>query len=225
VCALPLGSFAGAAANALLVFAIAARRGRGRVFTGTLLLVGVALSSLAIAFTMFTLSAALSSYDVGRQIMFWLLGGLEGRTWDHLLLGAPAVFLGGAAILAQARELDALLLGELAAVSVGVDVPRVRVRVVVAVALVVGACVAVTGPIGFVGLIVPHVLRLVAGAGHRTLVPLTFVGGGVFVVGADIVARTMLAPSEIPVGIVTAALGTPFFLALLVRREGATVTS
>jgi iron complex transport system permease protein len=225
VWALPLGSFAGAAANALLVFAIAARRGRGRVFTGTLLLVGVALSSLAIAFTMFTLSAALSSYDVGRQIMFWLLGGLEGRTWDHLLLGAPAVFLGGAAILAQARELDALLLGELAAVSVGVDVPRVRVRVVVAVALVVGACVAVTGPIGFVGLIVPHVLRLVAGAGHRTLVPLTFVGGGVFVVGADIVARTMLAPSEIPVGIVTAALGTPFFLALLVRREGATVTS
>jgi iron complex transport system permease protein len=225
VWALPLGSFSGAVANALLVFAIAARRGRGRVFTGTLLLVGVALSSLAIAFTMFILSASLSSYDVGRQVMFWLLGGLEGRTWDHVLLGAPVILVAGAAIFAQARELDALLLGEVAAVSVGVDVPRVRVRVVVTVALVVGACVAVTGPIGFVGLVVPHVLRLVAGAGHRALVPLSFVGGGVFVVGADIVARTLLAPSEIPVGIVTAALGTPFFLALLVRRPGATVTS
>ena len=225
VWALPAGAFGGAATNALLVFVIAARRGRGRVFTGTLLLVGVALSALAISFTTFILSASLSSYDVGRQIVYWLLGGLEGRTWDHLLLGAPAIFVGGAAILAQARELDALLLGELAAASVGVDVPRVRVRVVVATALVVGAAVAVAEPIGFVGLIVPHVLRLVVGAGHRLLVPLSFVGGGVFVVAADIVARTLLAPAEIPVGIVTAALGTPFFLALLVRRGGPTVAA
>jgi iron complex transport system permease protein len=225
VWALPAGAFAGAAANALLVFAIAARRGRGRVFTGTLLLVGVALTALAIAFTTFILSAALSSYDVGRQIVYWLLGGLEGRTWDHLLLGAPAILVGGAALFAQARELDALLLGELAAASVGVEVPRVRVRVVVASALVVGAAVAVAGPIGFVGLIVPHVLRLLVGARHRVLVPLSFVGGGVFVVAADIVARTLLAPAEIPVGIVTAALGTPFFLALLIRRDGPTVAA
>jgi iron complex transport system permease protein len=225
VWALPAGAFLGAAANALLVFSIAARRGRGRVFTGTLLLVGVALGALAIAFTTFILSASLSSYDVGRQIVYWLLGGLEGRTWDHLLLGAPAVLVGSAAVLADARQLDALLLGEVAAQSVGVDVARVRVRVVVAVSVVVGAAVAVAGPIGFVGLIVPHVLRLVAGARHRALVPLSFVGGGLFVVVADILARTLLAPAEIPVGIVTAALGAPFFLALLVRREGATVSS
>jgi iron complex transport system permease protein len=225
VWALPAGSFVGAAVNALLVFAIAARRGRGRVFTGTLLLVGVALGALAISFTTFILAAALSSYDVGRQVVYWLLGGLEGRTWDHLLLGAPAILVGSAVVLAQARELDALLLGELAAQSVGVDVPRVRVRVVVAVSLVVGAAVAVAGPIGFVGLLVPHVLRLLVGAGHRALLPLSFVGGGVFVVFADVVARTLLAPAEIPVGIVTAAIGAPFFLALLVRRDGATVTS
>jgi len=227
VWALPAGSFAGAAVNALLVFAIAARRGRGRVFTGTLLLVGVALGALAIAFTTFVLSLALSSYDVGRQIVYWLLGGLEGRTWDHVALGTPAVLLGGAVVLGGARELDALLLGELGAESVGVDVPRVRVRLVLAVSLVVGAVVAVAGPIGFVGLIVPHVLRLVVGAGHRALLPLAFVGGGVFVVLADVVARTLLSPAEIPVGIVTAALGAPFFLALLVGRrgEGAAVTS
>jgi iron complex transport system permease protein len=225
VWALPAGAFLGAAGNALLVFAIAARRGRGRVFTGTLLLVGVALGALSVAFTTFILSASLSSYDVGRQIVYWLLGGLEGRTWDHLLLGAPVVLVGGAVVLAQSRELDALLLGEIAAQSVGVDVARVRVRVVVAVSLVVGAAVAVAGPIGFVGLVVPHLLRLVVGASHRALVPLSFVGGGLFVVAADILARTLLAPSEIPVGIVTAALGAPFFLALLVRRDGATVTS
>ncbi|HVU52622.1 MAG TPA: iron ABC transporter permease [Polyangia bacterium] len=225
VWALPAGSFAGAAVNALLVFALAARRGRGRVFTGTLLLIGVALSALAVSFTTFVLSVSLDSYDVGRQIVYWLLGGLEGRTWDHLLLGGPAVLVGAAVVLAQARELDALLLGELAAVSVGIDVARVRVRVVLGVSLVVGAAVAVAGPIGFVGLVVPHVLRLVVGARHRVLVPLSFVGGGVFVVAADIFARTLLAPAEIPVGIVTAALGTPVFLALLVRREAAAVTA
>jgi iron complex transport system permease protein len=225
VWALPAGSFLGAAVNALLVFAIAARRGRGRLFTGTLLLVGVALGSLAISFTMFILSVSLSSYDVGRQIMYWLLGGLEGRTWDHLLLGAPAVLLGGAVILAQARELDALLLGELTAQSVGVDVPRVRVRLVLAVSVVIGAAVAVAGPIGFVGLIVPHLMRLVAGATHRALIPLAFLGGGIFIVAADIVARTLLAPAEIPVGIVTAALGAPFFLALLVRRADTAVST
>jgi iron complex transport system permease protein len=225
VWALPVGSFVGAAVNAVLVFAIAARRGRGRVFTGTLLLVGVALASLSISFTTFVLSLSLSSYDVGRQIMYWLMGGLEGRTWDHVRLGGPAILLGAALLAAHARELDALLLGELAAQSVGVDVPRVRLRVVLSVSLVVGAAIAVAGPIGFVGLLVPHLLRLVVGAGHRALLPLSFVAGGVFVVGADIVARTLLSPAEIPVGIVTAAMGAPFFLALLVRRDAGAVAT
>jgi iron complex transport system permease protein len=219
VWALPVGAFVGAAVNAVLVFALAARRGRGHIFTGTLLLVGVALGVLAVSFTTFILSVSLSSYDVGRQIVYWLLGGLEGRTWDHLLLGGPAIALGALFLVGQARELDAFLLGDVAAQSVGVDVPRVRVRVVVGVSLVVGAAVAVAGPLGFVGLLVPHLLRLVVGSGHRALLPLSFLGGGTFVVGADIIARTLLSPAEIPVGIVTAALGAPFFLALLVRRE------
>jgi iron complex transport system permease protein len=149
--------------------------------------------------------------------MYWLLGGLEGRTWDHLLLGTPAVLLGTAVIAAHARDLDALLLGEVSAQSIGVDVPRVRLRLVLATALVVGAAVAVAGPIAFVGLLVPHVLRLAVGASHAALVPLSFFGGGVFLVIADVVART-LSP-DTPVGVVTAAVGAPLFLVLLVRRR------
>jgi iron complex transport system permease protein len=222
---LPVCSFLGAAGDALLVFAIAARRGRGRLFSGTLLLVGVAVGALNVSLTTFILSVALSSYDAGRQVVYWLLGGLEARTWDHLLLGAAPILGGVAIIVASARELDALLLGELGAASVGVDVPRVRLRLVLASALVVGAAVAIAGPIGFVGLLVPHVVRLAVGPSHRTLLPLSFVGGGVFLVIADVVARTLLGPTEIPVGVVTAAVGAPVFLALLVRKQSGVAAS
>lgn len=216
---LPVAAFAGGAADALLVFGIAARRGRGRLFSGTLLLVGVAVSALNVSLTIFVLSAALARYDAGRQIVYWLLGALEARTWDHVWLGAPAVLAGVAIIAAHARELDALLLGELGAASVGVDVARVRLRVVLASALVVAAAVAVAGPIGFVGLLVPHVIRLAVGPGHRALLPLAFLGGGLFLLLADLIARSV-APREISVGVVTAAIGAPAFLILLLRRRG-----
>ena len=214
---LPACAFAGAALDAVLVFFVASRQGRGQVFTATLLLVGVALMALNVSLTTFVLAISLASYNVGREVMYWLLGGLEGRTWDHLLLGAPAVLVGTAVIAAHARDLDALLLGEVSAQSVGVDVPRVRLWLVLATALIVGAAVAVAGPIAFVGLLVPHVLRLAIGAPHRALVPLSFFGGGVFLVIADVVART--ASADLPVGVVTAAVGAPMFLALLVRRR------
>jgi iron complex transport system permease protein len=219
VVALPVCAFLGAALDAILVFMIAARRGRGRLFTGTLLLVGVAVAALNVSLTTFTLSLALASYDVGRQVQFWLLGGLEGRSWDHLLLGGPAVLAGVGVIAAHARDLDALMLGEVAAQSVGVDVARVRLRLVLAASLVVGAAVAVAGPIGFVGLLVPHIVRLAVGPRHAALVPLAFLGGGVFLVMADVVARSLIAPAQIPVGVVTAVVGAPVFLILLVRRR------
>jgi iron complex transport system permease protein len=215
---LPAGAFAGAALTAVSVLVIAAQRGRGRIFTITMLLVGVAVGALDISFTTFILSVSLSSYEVGRQVIHWTLGGLDGRTWDHLFLAGPAILLGGLAIAAHARELDALLLGEVTAQSIGVDVPRVRLILVLATSLMVGAAVAAAGPIGFVGLLVPHILRLVVGASHRALLPASFLLGGVFVVLADLVARTLLVPMEIPVGVVTAAVGAPFFLLLLVRR-------
>ncbi len=214
---LPACAFVGAAVDAVLVYAIAARLGRGRVFTATLLLVGIAVMSLNVSLTTFVLSISLASYNVGREVMYWLLGGLEGRTWDHLLLGTPAILAGTAVIAAHARDLDALLLGEVSAQSVGVDVPRIRLRLMLAAALVVGAAVAVAGPIAFVGLLVPHVLRLAIGARHAPLVPLSFFGGGVFLVIADVVARKL--SSETPVGVVTAAVGAPLFLALLVYRR------
>jgi ABC-type Fe3+-siderophore transport system permease subunit len=220
VWALPLCAFAGAAADALLVLAIAARRARGQLFSGTLLLVGVAVGALNVAWTAFVLTATLASYESGRQIQYWLLGGLEARTWDHVLLGGPALMAGVALLAVHARELDALLLGEVGAASVGVDVPGVRRRVVLASALVVGASVAIAGPIGFVGLLVPHVLRLGVGPAHRALLILAFFAGGAFVVIADVIARTLFSPSEVPVGVVTAAVGAPVFLWLLVRRTG-----
>jgi iron complex transport system permease protein len=216
---LPVCAFAGAAVDAILVFTIASRRGRGRLFTGTLLLVGVAIMALNTSLTTFVLSVSMSSYDVGRQVIYWLLGGLEGRTWDHLALGAPPILIGAAFVVAHARELDALMLGELGAQSVGIDVPRVRVRLVLATAVVVGAAIAVAGPIGFVGLLVPHVIRLAVGPTHRALLPLSFLGGGIFLVIADVVARTLLVGTEIPVGVVTATVGAPVFLVLLVRRR------
>ena len=219
VFALPISAFLGAATDALLVFAIAARRGRGRLFTGTLLLVGVAVAALQVSLITFLLSLALSTYDVGRQVQYWLLGGLEGRTWDHLLLGGPAILLGVAVTAAHARDLDALLLGETAAQSVGVDLPRVRLRIILATSLTIGSAVAVAGPIGFVGLLVPHIFRLAVGPRHASLLPLSFFGGGLFLVVADIVARTLIAPAQIPVGVVTAVVGAPVFLALLVRKR------
>jgi len=215
---LPAGAFAGAALTAFVVLGIAAQRGRGRVFTTTMLLVGVAVGALNVSFTTFILSVSLSSYDVGRQVIHWILGGLDGRTWDHLLMAAPAILVGGVVILVHARELDALLLGEVTAQSIGVDVPRVRLMLVLATSLMIGAAVAAAGPIGFVGLLVPHILRLAFGSAHRTLLPASFLGGGLFVVLADVAARTLLTPMEIPVGVVTASVGAPLFLALLVRR-------
>ncbi len=216
---LPAGAFGGAALTAFVVLGLASRSGRGGIFTTTMLLVGVAVGALSISFTTFLLSISLSSYDVGRQVIHWILGGLDGRTWDHVLLAAPPILVGGAAILLHARELDALLLGEVTAQSIGVDVPRVRMVLVLSTSLLIGAAVAAAGPIGFVGLLVPHILRLVVGPTHQVLLPAAFFGGGIFVVLADLAARTLLTPMEIPVGVVTAAVGAPFFLALLVRRR------
>ena len=219
VVALPACAFLGAAGNALLVFAIAARSGRGRLFTGTLLLVGIAVAALNISLTTFVLSLSLENYEVGRQIQHWLLGGLEGRTWDHLLLGLPPILVGGVVILAYVRDLDALMLGETAAHSVGVDVARTRFRLVLATSLVVGAAVAIAGPIGFVGLLVPHIIRVGVGPRHAALLPLSFLCGGIFLVLADLVARSALATEQLPVGVVTAVVGAPAFLALLVRKR------
>lgn len=217
VWAVPACAFAGAAFTAFLVYRIASHRGELPV--ATLLLAGIAVGAVMQALTSFVLFLSLAEYEVGRQIVFWTLGGLDARTWDHVALAAPAIALASAVLLLHASDLDALLLGESHAVAVGVDVARVRVRLIAACALLVAAAVAVSGVIGFVGLVVPHLLRLVAGPRHGALLLLSMLGGAALVVGADLVARTAIAPRELRLGLITAALGGPFFLVLLTRRR------
>lgn len=220
VWALPLLACLGAGLTAFAVHAMASRRGQTPI--GTLLLAGVAMSSLMTALTSFVLSLALANYQIGSQIVLWILGGLDGRTWDHVKLVAPATCIGAVMILAYARDLDVLLLGELHATSVGVDVLRVRRVLILTTSLVTGVGVAVSGAIGFVGLMIPHLLRLLIGPHHRYLLPLSMLVGAAFLVMADCLARTLIAPEEIRLGVITASIGAPFFLFLLLqhRREG-----
>ncbi len=220
VWALPAGAFAGALLTGFVVYRIASHRGELPV--ATLLLAGIAVGAVMQALTSFVLFLALAEYEVGRQIVFWTLGGLDGRTWSHAALAAPVVLLSAALLFVYAPDLDALLLGESHAAAVGVDVAKIRSRLLVACALLVGSAVAVAGVIGFVGLIVPHLLRLLVGPRHGALLPLAMLGGAVLVVGADVLARTLIAPKELRLGLITAALGGPFFLVLLLhRRRGA----
>jgi iron complex transport system permease protein len=215
--ALPIAACAGALAVTAALVVLAGRGGRFQI--GPLLLSGVALANLAAAATTLFVSMALADYEVGRQIMLWLMGGLEGRTWAHVAMGAAPILAGVAVILANARNLDALLLGDVAAEAVGVSASRVRFRLVVAAAVLTGISVAIGGAIAFVGLIAPHVVRRLVGASHLRLLPACFLGGGIFLVLADLVARTVRAPQEVRLGVVTAAIGAPFFLWLLAKRR------
>jgi iron complex transport system permease protein len=181
-------------------------RVRGRTSVVGLLLAGIAMSALA--------GAAIRQL---RDLSLWLLGGLGGASRDVALVLLPCVLAAGLLLWRRARELDALLLGEAEAYHLGVDVERLRRRVVAEVALAVGVCVAFTGMIGFVGLLVPHLLRGLVGPRHRVLLPAAALGGAALLLVADAVARTVLAPAELPVGILTAMLGAPVFLAMLAR--------
>ena len=215
--ALPITACAGALAVTAALIALAGRGGGFRV--GPLLLAGIALANLAAAGTTLLISMALANYDVGRQVILWLMGGFEGRTWSHVAMGTAPILAGVAVVLANARSLDALLLGDVAAEAVGVAAARVRLRLVLATAVLTGISVAIGGAIAFVGLIAPHVVRRLVGPAHARLLPACFLGGGIFLVLADLVARTIVSPEEIRLGVVTATVGGPFFLWLLARRR------
>ncbi|MBW2273987.1 MAG: iron ABC transporter permease [Deltaproteobacteria bacterium] len=218
VWSIPLFAFIGAGVTTFTVYAIATHR--GQTPTGSLLLAGVAMSALNVAMSSFLLASAMSSWEAGRMILFWTMGGLEARTWDHVLLVAPIVLLGAALILSYARDLDALLLGEVHAASVGVDVPQVRKLLICATALITGAAVAVSGGIGFVGLVVPHILRIGFGPQHRWLLPASMCAGAAFLVAGDLAVRVLFEGKLIPLGVATASIGAPFFLYLLIRHRG-----
>jgi iron complex transport system permease protein len=209
----PVLAFAGGLAATWVVHALA--RVRGQTSVVGLLLAGIAVSALA--GSAIGLLGYLADDRQLRDLSLWLLGGLGGLTRDVVLVLVPLVTLAGVLLWRRARDLDALLLGEAEAFHLGVDVERLRRRVIAEVALAVGVCVAFTGIIGFVGLVVPHLLRGLVGPRHRVLVPAAALGGAALMLFADAAARTILAPAELPVGILTSLLGAPVFLALLSR--------
>jgi iron complex transport system permease protein len=210
-------AFGGSVVAITLVYATAAAGGRFSL--AALLLAGLAVSSFLGAVTSTIIYLSARDADVLREIFFWLLGGLNSRSWAHVRLAAPPIVIGSLVLLAFARDLNLLLLGEEQAQSLGVPVAWARRILLITTALVTGVAVAVSGTIGFVGLIVPHVLRLVVGPDHRVLLPASALGGAIFLILADTVARVALAPTEMRLGIITAFLGAPFFLFLLVRAQ------
>jgi len=210
---LPAAAFAGGVIATLVVYRLATREGRTSV--ATMLLAGIAINALAGAGT--GLMIFIADDDQLRDLTFWTLGSLGGATWERLAVVGPCLLGGMLVAPLLARPLNALLLGEGEALHLGINTERVKKLVIVLAALVVGAAVAVSGIIGFIGLVVPHLLRLAVGPDHRVLVPGSALLGGALLLGADLLARIIVAPAELPIGIVTALLGAPFFLWLLLR--------
>ncbi len=212
--ALPLLAMAGAVAATLVLLAVAARDGS----TLTLILSGIALSSLSVALTSLAMNLAPNPYAI-TEMLLWLMGSLKDRTPTDALTALPFILAGGALLLTAGRGLDALALGEDTARSLGVDLTRLRLRVIGGVAAAVGASVAVSGSIGFVGLVVPHLLRpLVGHEPGRLLLP-SALGGAALVTVADLVTRLLPTTQEVMLGVVTALVGAPFFLVLILRAR------
>jgi iron complex transport system permease protein len=211
---MPLGAFVGAAAAMGLTLLVTQLLG-GATPTRAIL-AGISISALAAAATSFLIfwSATGDSY---REILSWLMGSLSGVVWSEALLVLAALLLAGLPVLLSGRSLDAFAFGDTAAAALGVDVARLRWLLLGGTALLTGVLVSIGGAIGFVGLIVPHVARLVTGSRHRVLLPVAMLLGASFMVWTDTAARSLFEPRELPVGIITALLGAPIFLLVLLR--------
>jgi iron complex transport system permease protein len=212
---LPAAAFAGAFVATLAVYAIA--RTDGHTSIETLILMGIAINAITSAATGYLTFKADDAQL--RSIVFWSLGSLGGATWEVVRLAAPFILPATLLTLRWSQALNLLVLGESEARHLGVNTERVRVTLIGLTALMTGAAVAMAGIIGFVGLVVPHLIRLVAGPDHRTLLPASALGGAALLVLADLAARTLVVPAELPLGVVTTLLGGPFFLWLLYRSK------
>lgn len=209
---MPIAAFFGGLLSITVVYLVA--RKETHVSVARLLLAGVAMSALMSSVTSFVTFSS-PEPDKLRAVLFWLLGSLSGTRWEQLLIPTLTTGLGLVFMMGLTRPLDALLVGEEPAHSLGMRVELLKRLLIVLAALVTGTLVAISGAIGFVGLIVPHAVRLMVGVTHRRLVPLSFAAGALFLLWADIAARSVLPGQEIPVGILTALCGVPFFLVLL----------
>jgi len=217
---LPVAAFIGALIAVSLTYALGSSSIAGRS-ASSLVLAGVAVAALLTAAQ--TLVQQRNS-DKVREVYAWILGRLAVAGWSDLALVAPYVVVCTVVLLRYRRVLDVFAVGDEEATTLGLPVARARAVIILAASLGTAAAVAVTGLIGFVGIIVPHTIRLIAGNSYRRLLPLSIVFGGVFLVLADIIARTAMSPEEIPIGVVTALIGAPFFLYILAaRKEGSLV--
>lgn len=213
---LPLAAFLGALVATFALYRLATRDHRTSI--AIFLLGGIAIAALAnsgIGLLVFV-----ADDRQLRDVTFWLMGSLAGSTWPKAAAIAPALLLLAAAIPFMARGLDLLVLGEAEAFHAGIPVQRLKVVAVIVVAAATGAAVSISGIIGFVGIVVPHLLRLAIGPAHRLLLPASMLLGAALLLLADTAARTIAAPAEIPIGIITAAVGAPFFLMMLLRQRG-----
>jgi iron complex transport system permease protein len=213
---LPLAAFAGALLALAATLALAGAF--GSITPTRTVLAGVAVSSLAAAITSFVIFW-FATGDAYREVLSWLLGSLAGARWEAVLIAGGALLVVGIPLALTGRVLDAFALGDTTAASLGIPVQGVRWTLLAAGALLTGALVAVSGSIGFVGLVLPHAVRLLVGPGNRVLLPLSALTGATFLVWADTLARTIFDPRELPVGIVTAIVGAPLFAILLARRR------
>lgn len=210
-----LAAFVGSVLTTYLVYRIA--KNRQTVSVMTMLLAGIAISALASAVVGFMIF--LSDEQQLRDITFWTLGSLSGASWISVLFTLPIISLGIVLLCRHARALNTLMLGEKEAAYLGVTVEKVKKQVIVYSALIVGVCISITGIIGFVGLVIPHFLRLIFGSNYRSLLPYSALTGAIFLLLTDTLARTIVAPAELPIGIITAIIGAPFFLWLIYRSQ------
>jgi cobalamin transport system permease protein len=213
---LPIAAFVGGAAAVVVTWGLSHSAGRERDAT-TFVLAGVVVASFFTAVQTFVQQ---QNSDTLQEVYSWILGALPSSGWSDVAALAPYVIGASIVILAYRRVLDVLSLGDVEAASLGVDVGRVRLLLVVAATIGTAAAVAVSGLIAFVGIIVPHTIRMVAGTSYRGLLPLSFVVGAGFLVLCDVIARTVLSPAELPIGVVTAFFGAPFFALALRSMRG-----
>ena len=214
--ALPLSAFLGALASIVFVYTIA--RVGGRINIPQMLLAGVAVAMIMDALTSLIIFAAKNAFKV-RNVDFWLSGSLAGAKWAYLGLPLAVMVLCLAYLLISDRALDALVMGEETAVTLGIPVATLQKTLVLVASLLAGVAISVSGSIGFVGLMMPHLARILAGPDHKKVLPLSALLGGTLVVWADVAARVVAAPEEMPVGLVTALVGAPFFVILLKRKN------
>ena len=212
-----VAAFVGALGSTLLLYSVATRGGQTNV--ATMLLAGIAIAALVGAVSGLLVYVADDSQL--RDLTFWGLGSLAGATWSKLVVASPIMLAGILAAPFLARGLNGMALGEAAAMHMGIPVQRTKRIAILSVAAATGAAVAVSGGIGFIGIVVPHLLRLATGPDHRALLPNSALLGAILLIGADMISRSIVAPAELPIGIITAVIGAPVFLMILLRHRGA----